>query len=283
MEEADQIIAAPSEFNLPTREIIAAPSLGDPSLLAEDRLPANLSSAEFSSDSQSSAGAPPDITSAETSFTVNETFPADPPDLNPENTDLPDDITKQDTFLSPTYEAAELSDSSGPPDITNSDRFDKIKEEVDETDLHLGDPSDLTSFDDKTSDYPEVYTDPSSPLLESLEEAEFGTDFGTDIPGEPQDIFTSDAHPPDLLTHNDYRAPEEGSFLSASFPEANFSESLAAVAPGDILPVVSFPQANPQFVHQPSYQQYQVQPKRGPGRPRKDGLDPLPSISKKKP
>ncbi|KAK3105764.1 hypothetical protein FSP39_005042 [Pinctada imbricata] len=274
LEQAGEQIANTPDSNLSTNVPTQATNLGDSCLPAPEQTPiVNLSSAELSSDSQSSTGAPPDITSAEASFPINESYDTDPPDLNPENPDLPEDLTKPDTFLSPTYETAELSDSSGPPDITNSNRFSKIKEELD-PDLSLTAPVELESFEDK-SDYPEVYTDPSSPLLDTLEEPEFGADFPSDIPDEPQNIFSASTHAPDLLTHEDFHTPGEG-YLSSSFPEASLSESLAAVAPGDILPVVSLPQASPQFLQQPvSYQQNQAVPKRGPGRPRKDGLEPL--------
>ncbi|XP_062583386.1 histone-lysine N-methyltransferase 2C-like [Saccostrea cucullata] len=216
--------------------------------------------ADINSDnSQSSTSVPPDITQTDT-YSLDDPYTSDPPDLNPEeDTNLPTKaIKKEGDFLTlTTYEAAELSDSSGPPDITSA-AYEKTEEEG----------------DIEIKDYSYVDSNSPAPLLTSLEEQGEFTDFPTELPEDPQNIFPDTDPPPDLLHQEDLTPPE--GYLGSSFPESSLSESLLAVAPGDILPVVSLPQANPNFFQQNKSLSLSQNIKRGPGRPRKDGQEPAP-------
>lgn len=150
------------------------------------------------------------------------------------------------------------SDSSGPPDITSA-AYEKT-EEVEDIEI-----KDYSYVDSPNS---------PAPLLTSLEEQGEFTDFPTELPEDPQNIFPDTDPPPDLL-HQEDLTPTEG-YLGSSFPESSLSESLLAVAPGDILPVVSLPQINPNFFQQNLSPTLAQNIKRGPGRPRKDGQEPAP-------
>ncbi|XP_055997566.1 histone-lysine N-methyltransferase 2C-like isoform X11 [Ostrea edulis] len=227
--------------------------------LSADTIESSVVADTNSDNSQSSTSVPPDITQADT-YSLNDPYTSDPPDLNPEeDTDLPNKaIKKESEYLTlTTYEAAELSDSSGPPDITSA-TYEKTEEEE----------------DIEIKDYSYADSNSPAPLLTSLEEQGEFTDFPTELPEDPQNIFPDTDPPPDLLHQEDLTPPE--GYLSSSFPESCLSESLLAVAPGDILPVVSLPQANPNFFQQNKSPTLSLNIKRGPGRPRKDGQDPAP-------
>ncbi|XP_052693645.1 histone-lysine N-methyltransferase 2C-like isoform X7 [Crassostrea angulata] len=228
--------------------------------LSVDTIESSVAADINSDNSQSSTSVPPDITQAET-YSLDDPYTSDPPDLNPEeDTNLPTKVIKKEgEYLTlPTYEAAELSDSSGPPDITSA-AYEKT-EEVEDIEI-----KDYSYVDSPNS---------PAPLLTSLEEQGEFTDFPTELPEDPQNIFPDTDPPPDLL-HQEDLTPTEG-YLGSSFPESSLSESLLAVAPGDILPVVSLPQINPNFFQQNLSPTLAQNIKRGPGRPRKDGQEPAP-------
>lgn len=227
--------------------------------LSADTIESSVAADLNSDNSQSSTGVPPDLTQADT-YSIDDHYTSDPPDLNPEEDTNPSAkvIKTEGEYLTlPTYEAAELSDSSGPPDITSAS-YEKTEEEE----------------DIEIKDYSYVDSNSPAPLLTSLEEQGEFTDFPTELPEDPQNIFPDTDPPPDLL-HQEELTPPEG-YLGSSFPESSLSESLLAVAPGDILPVVSLPQPNPNFFQQNKNLSLAQNLKRGPGRPRKDGQEPTP-------
>lgn len=225
-----------------------------------------------SDNSQSSISTPPDITKIETNeLSVSSlTYANDPPDLNPENPDLPDDITRSPVLISTTSETLEVQrDSDSPPDITGSNDFTAYSDVPD-------DPDDLALVQ---ATFSEVE------LSEALETKTPGLSFDEEEEEEYQqesvdsEIFSSLQDEPELFGGHKVTP----AYL-ASFRDSAQVETLQAVAPGDILPVYNLTEPSPVPQIQPNLPLTQYtslqQAKRGPGRPRKDGLDP---VRKKKP
>lgn len=215
-----------------------------------------------SDNSQSSAGAPPDITNIVSSFDdESEAYCSDPPDLNPEDADL-DSLDRLQKTVSVT-DTLEITDSNGPPDLTNSEDFEYGRDEQ------------VLGLED--SDFPDVIeAEACNPDTDSV-----------DIESE---AFLSTNSPPDSSpfiseSGTDISLAQEvsKSFQHSRFSESRFSESLLAVAPDDILPVRSgdnLPVHN--TIPLSSLPVHQAPAKRGPGRPRKEGLESQQLISKKK-
>ena len=202
-----------------------------------------------SDNSQSSNCTPPDITqSAYLGGTGSQTDTSDPPDLNPE--DIPQNLTSQaDAFVTNT-ETIELNDSNEPPDITGV---------VDDY-----------SYDQESSEGDDIPID-NSEFQEGLVQ-------GADHSLISHDLLTSEFNSPDQQSSyftdasrdDDLGQVSQINYLS-HYQDTGFGESLQAVAPGDIL-AVSLPE-----VQAPVLDTQQLSPnKRGPGRPRKDGFEPIP-------
>ncbi|XP_060078098.1 histone-lysine N-methyltransferase 2C-like, partial [Ylistrum balloti] len=210
-----------------------------------------------SDNSQSPSCAPPDITSTDHRFPVsgNHTELSEPPDLNPEeHTGLLDHQSRSPDVLVTTVEQADVSNSSEPPNITGADAFPYTGEASDPDDAI---PIDCPEFQ-HSLDQPHQ-SDQSLGILLS-------DDFNPEE-SEHQDPYFGDNQTSTELLDSDDCSPE--GFLASSFPESNLAESLQAVAPGDIL-AVSLPQPPPITL------KLSTPPiKRGPGRPRKDGVGPI--------
>ncbi|XP_052093536.1 histone-lysine N-methyltransferase 2C-like isoform X6 [Mytilus californianus] len=210
-----------------------------------------------SDNSQSSTGAPPDITQIASSFEdENEAYCSDPPDLNPEDSDL-DKIDHLPKTVSVT-DTLEITDSNGPPDLTNSEDFD------------YGSNQEVLGIEE--SDFPDV-----------IEAEACNPDTGESVNIESE-TFLSAHSPQDSCpfiseSGTDISLAQEVSktYQLSRFSESRYSESLLAVAPDDILPVRPgdiLPVQGAQQINVHLQQQLPI--KRGPGRPRKDGIEFLP-------
>lgn len=205
-----------------------------------------------SDNSRSPACAPPDITNTQNCFDVCEprTESSEPPDLNPEENSglLHCSSLDPNVFVTAT-EQIDLSDAAEPPDITGADAFPYT---ADASEPDEGIPIDCPDFQETHSAH----------SLGTL----LCDDFDPEEAHNPDNYFEDNQATTELLD-SDVCSPE--GFLASSFPESNLVESLQAVAPGDIL-AVSLPQPPPiaLSLSNPST-------KRGPGRPRKDGVGPI--------
>lgn len=215
-----------------------------------------------SDNSQSSAGAPPDITHIGSSFDdESEAYCSDPPDLNPEDADL-DSFDRLQKTVSVT-DTLEITDSNGPPDLTNSEDFEYGR---DEQVLGL-----------EESDFPDVIeAEGCNPDTGESVDIESGAFLSTNSPPDSSPFISESG------TDISLAQEVSKSFQLSRFSESRFSESLLAVAPDDILPVrpgdiLPVQGTNPLS----SVPIHQVPSKRGPGRPRKDGIEGQPSSKKR--
>ncbi|XP_033732984.1 LOW QUALITY PROTEIN: histone-lysine N-methyltransferase 2C-like [Pecten maximus] len=229
--------------------------------IGESSVSASISKAAIldlnSDNSQSPSCAPPDITNTDHRFAVceNNTELSEPPDLNPEeHTSLSHQQSCSPNPLVTTAEQISVSNSSEPPDLTGTDAFPYTGE--------ASDPDDAIPIDCPDFQHTLGQTHQSDQSLGILLSDDFDPD-----ESEQQDPYFGDNQAPTELLDSDDCSPE--GFLASSFPESNLVESLQAVAPGDIL-AVSLPQPPPITL------KLSTPPiKRGPGRPRKDGVGPI--------
>ncbi|XP_069119821.1 histone-lysine N-methyltransferase 2C-like isoform X3 [Argopecten irradians] len=211
-----------------------------------------------SDNSQSPSCAPPDITNTDHRFSICENNPelSEPPDLNPEeHTVLSQQPPCSPDALVTTADQISVSHSSEPPDLTGTDDFPYTEDTNDSDDAI---PIDCPDFQHTLGQTHQSDQSLGILLSDNFDQGE----------SEQQDPYFGDNQAPTELLDSDDCSPE--GFLASSFPESNLAESLQAVAPGDIL-AVSLPQPPPitlKLSTPPSI-------KRGPGRPRKDGVGPI--------
>jgi hypothetical protein len=149
----------------------------------------------------------------------------------------------------------EITDSNGPPDLTNSEDFD------------YGSNQEVYGIEE--SDFPDVI---------EAEGCHQDTRDSVEIESEAFLSASSPQHSSPFISESgtDISLAQEVSknYLVSRYSDSRHSESLLAVAPDDILPVRPGDILSVQGPHQtPLPVQLQQPVKRGPGRPRKDGLE----------